>query len=312
MNKIKKVCITGGAGFIGSHLVRMLLEQKIEVNVIDNLSVGTKEVLPEGIKLFEADINNPDAMQESIHECDAIFHLAARVAIRSSFEFAAEDLQTNATGTASVMSAAGQSDTVKKVISASSMGVYSDHTSAEPIDENHPIDPKSPYGISKFATENLTHLMADYYGIDSCVLRLFNTFGPGQTLSPYVGVVTIFVNALLHKKEVTIFGDGKQCRDFVHVHDVANAFISALNAETTGETYNIGTGTALSVNDLYSIIQDSMNIHVSPQYAQEAKGELKFSIANINKANRQLSYQPVYLFKDTIAEVIDEIKNSSI
>src|SRR5205814_2094846 len=184
-----------------------------------------------------------------------VFHLAARVAIRSSFDFVVDDTMTNVSGTASILRAAQQSGSVQKVISTSSMAVYADASDPAPIAETHPAVPISPYGISKLASESLTHVMASAAGIKSVVLRLFNTYGTGQRLSPYVGAVTIFANRLLKGEAVTIYGDGQQARDFVHVDDIASGFLCAMDSEVSAETINIGSGQARTVNTVFEVIR---------------------------------------------------------
>ena len=210
------IFVTGGAGFIGTHLVRTLLPRGRPVTVFDNLSTGKFENVPAGATLVVGDVTDGDALARAMLGHSVLVHLAARVAIRSSFDFAVEDTLVNVVGTATVMRAARAAGTLRQVVAASSMAVYADSPIPTPIDEDHPVSPISPYGISKLALEQLVHRMAADAGMASTVLRFFNTYGQGQALSPYVGVVTIFANALRDGKAPTIFGDGEQCRDFVH------------------------------------------------------------------------------------------------
>lgn len=303
----QRVFVTGGAGFIGSHLVNALLARGHQVTVFDNLSVGLRENIPDGVKLIVGDILDTQSVQNAIAGHDALIHLAARVAIRSSFEFAIEDTSTNVVGTASVMRAAQLAGGVKRAIAASSMAVYADAPSSAPIAETHPTAPVSPYGISKLALEQLIHGMASNAGMSSAVLRLFNTYGPRQSLSPYVGVVTIFVNKLLRGEAPTVFGDGEQCRDFVHVEDVANAFVSAVESDVNGETFNIGTSHATSVNDILAQLMTILRADVKPIHLAAVPGELRFSVANIAKAQQLLNYHPVHVLATALAPVVEEI-----
>jgi UDP-glucose 4-epimerase len=303
----KKVCVTGGAGFIGSHLVRALLQGGIAVTVLDNLSVGKAENVPPGARLIVGDVLDSGSSAEAVAECDVVFHLAARVAIRASFEFVKEDTETNVAGTASVLRAAHRAGSVRKVVTASSMAVYADSTERRPIGENFPTEPISPYGISKLAAERLTHCVCAQAGIQSMVLRLFNTYGPGQTLSPYVGVVTIFVNRLFAGKQPTIFGDGQQCRDFVHVEDVVSAFLKTLDANVSGQTMNVGTGIPVTVNEVFQHLQRVMKISSRALHVEAVPGELRYSVADISKARRLLGYQPVHRFDRSVEEVVAEI-----
>ena len=302
-----KVCVTGGAGFIGVHLVRALLAKGLAVNVLDNLSVGTAGNLPTGAELVVGDILDPDSVHQAMAGCEVVFHLAARVAIRSSFDFAVEDTMTNVAGTTSVLRAAQHVGSIRKVITASSMAVYADAVAPIPICEDHPTEPISTYGISKLAAERLTHAMCTHAGMQSVVLRLFNTYGPGQTLSPYVGVVTIFVNQLHKGEPPTVFGDGEQCRDFVHVQDVVRGFLHAMESRVSGQTFNIGTGIPLSVNAVLRRLKHVMHSSVDERYVDTVSGELRYSIADIRKARNALDYEPTHRFETSIPEVIREI-----
>ena len=303
----RRVCVTGGAGFIGARLVGALLERANEVVVLDDLSVGRRARVPGGARLVIGDIRDPGAVREALEGCDAVAHLAARVAIRSSFEFAVDDASINLVGTASVLRGAIDAGTVRRFVLASSMAVYADCAEPRPIDESHVTQPASPYGVSKLAAEQLVNLMCAQAGVSGGVLRLFNTYGPGQTFSPYVGVLTIFVNELLAGRTVTIFGDGDQCRDFVHVDDVAEAFALALEPGRADGTYNIGTGCATSVNTLYHQVSTAMAGAGGVCHVAAVAGELRYSIADISAAQRALGYQPKHRIDGGIADIVAEI-----
>jgi UDP-glucose 4-epimerase len=309
--KFRRACVTGGAGFIGSHLVRRLLALDMEVVALDNLSVGVRSNVPAGARLVECDILDINQTESAIRGCDIVFHLAARVAIRSSFEFVVEDTMTNVSGTASVLRAAQRSGSVRKVICTSSMAVYADSPTPDPVSEEHLARPISPYGISKLAAESLTHNMCAAAGIDSVVVRLFNTYGPGQKLSPYVGVVTIFVNKLARSEQPVIFGDGLQARDFVHVEDIVSGFICAMDGDVSGETFNIGTGQATTVNEVYRLVAGHMRAPGEPNHVPAAPGELRFSVADISKARKILGYSPRRGFAASVGAVADEILTGS-
>jgi UDP-glucose 4-epimerase len=309
--RFRRALVTGGAGFIGGHLVRALLARGIGVTVLDDLSVGRRENVPDAAKLIVGDVIDPEATLGAVAGCDVVFHLAARVAIRSSFEFVVEDTKVNVAGTASVLRAAAKAGGVHRFVTTSSMAVYADAPSPAPIDERHPTVPVSPYGISKLASEALVHLMCAERGIGSACVRLFNTFGPGQALSPYVGVVTIFVNRLRAGERATIYGDGEQCRDFVHVDDVVRGFLCAMDGSTTGETYNIGSGVATSVNQVLARVSKELGRPFDPAYADAVPGELRFSVADTTKAREQLGYVPSRSFDEAIGEVVTAIARSA-
>jgi UDP-glucose 4-epimerase len=290
--KARRVLVTGGAGFVGSHLLRLLQAQGDELTVLDNLSVGRRESLPAGVVLREADVCDAEAVEAAMQGQDVCIHLAARVAIRSSFDFVVEDTKVNVLGTACVMRAVARTPSVHSVVAASSMAVYADASDPTPIAESHPTEPMSPYGVSKLALERLVHGMCQNTGRRSVVLRLFNTYGPGQALSPYVGAATIFANALRTGRAPTIFGDGEQCRDFVHVQDVARAFQLAAASDVSGLTLNIGTGQATSVNRLYALIRSTLGSELQAVHAPAAAGELRYSVASIEAARRTLGFTP--------------------
>ncbi|MEO8736276.1 MAG: NAD-dependent epimerase/dehydratase family protein [Edaphobacter sp.] len=305
--RFHRACVTGGAGFIGSHLVAHLLRHGMEVTVLDDLSTGRASRIPAGARFVEGSILDLEKTSEAMDGAEVLFHLAARVAIRSSYSFVVEDAQTNLVGTAAVLHAAATKRTIRRVILASSMAVYADSFAKLPVREDHPTLPLSPYGVSKLAAEQLTHIYSAQAGMESAVLRLFNTFGPGQTLSPYVGVLTIFVNQLIRGEQSTIFGDGLQTRDFVHVLDVVQGFYRAMSSTTSGETFNIGSGQATTLDWLYRSVTEVMQIKRPPLYAPIAAGELLCSFADISKAIRELDYQPRYGLAESLPAVIEEI-----
>jgi UDP-glucose 4-epimerase len=311
-SEFKHACVTGGAGFIGSHLVEALLRKRIAVTVLDNLSVGRRENVPSSVSIVEGDILDTELATETLSGCDVVFHLAARVAIRSSFEFAVQDTMTNVAGTASVLRAARNAGSVRKVITASSMAVYGDTPDQEPFPESLDTAPISPYGVSKLAAERLTHLMCCEAGMQSAVLRLFNTYGPRQALSPYVGVITIFINKLLSKERPTIYGDGEQCRDFVHVQDVASAFVRAMHADISGETFNIGSGAPRTINEVLNSLNKLMDAEIAPQYVEAVPGELRYSVADISKAQRLLGYEPTHNFDSSLKDLIGEFQSKTL
>jgi UDP-glucose 4-epimerase len=194
-------------------------------------------------------------------------------------------------GTLGVLRAAKKAR-VRRIVYASSMAVYADRDSAEPVPETWPTRPDSPYGVSKLAGELYTLLVGRDAKIPAVALRYFNTYGPRQTFTPYVGVVTIFVNELLAGRTPTIFGDGLQCRDFVHVDDVAEATRLALESEVAGEVLNVGTGHATTVKDVASQLSARLAPQITPKHGPAQPGELRNSIADISKARRLLGYAP--------------------
>lgn len=304
----KTACVTGGAGFIGSHLVRELLRRSMHVTVIDDLSVGRRDNVPAGAEFVHGDILDPQIARIAARS-ELVFHLAARVAIRSSFEFITEDVTTNVVGTASVLRAIATAPErrVRRLLFASSMAVYADADAPVPLAETFRLEPISPYGVSKLAAERLVLQVCAQAGIDACVLRLFNTYGPGQAYSPYVGVVTIFSRQMAAGERPAIFGDGLQCRDFVHVDDIVQGFVRAMARARPGAVFNIGSGTGLTVRQLHDRIADVLGYRAAPLFAPAVAGEVRHSIADIGRAARELGYQPTRRFQESVADVVREV-----
>lgn len=305
--KYRHALVTGGAGFIGSHITEMLLEKGLRVTVLDNLSVGKRENVPSGATLIEGDIGDLKLARKLTGECDIIFHEAARVTIRASVDTCYEDAQTNLMGTINMLRAC-ENSAVRKFILASSMAVYSDSPSVRPVEESFSKEPLSPYGISKLAAEQYVHLLCRINGIDSIVLRYFNTFGPRQTFTPYVGVITIFINKLLRNEPPVIFGDGEQLRDFVYVGDIARANILAMESGSDGITVNIGTGIPTSVNQIAQLLIGRLTPGITPEFGPARPEELKISYPDIALANKLIGYLPQYRLEDKIDEVIAYIR----
>ena len=303
-----KVLVTGGAGFIGSHLCRRLLKAGIKPVVFDNLSVGKEENVPRGCWFIKGDIQNFSSAQKIIKNVDAIFHLAANVTIRGSVDKFYEDAQTNIIGTLNLLRACKVSKKVKKFVFSSSMAVYTDSPKPVPLDEDYKKEPISPYGIAKLASERYILVACKQMGIESTVLRFFNTYGPGQTYTPYVGVITIFVNKLLAGQSPVIFGDGEQKRDFVYVGDIAEATYRVLQSKTNGQILNVGTGKATSVNQIASLLIKKINPPIKPQYQPVHPGELRYSISNSTKLEKAIKFKPSTRLEEKINEVIEYIK----
>jgi UDP-glucose 4-epimerase len=297
--------VTGGAGFIGSHLTRALLAKGRQVTVLDNLSVGRREVVPEGARFVHGDLRDEAAVTDALRDVDCVFHLAAQVTIRDSFNRFYEDLDTNVMGTARLLRALDPAR-VKWFTLASSMAVYSDAPSPAPIAESHATQPLSPYGVGKLAAEGVSRQILESRGIPFSAVRYFNTFGPGQTYTPYVGVITIFVTRLLRGEGITIFGDGAQERDFVHVDDIV-AGTSATPGREPG-TYNLGTGRGTSLNQLAELLIDRLAPGQKPAYAPAQAGELRYSVADITAARHALAYVPTRTLQHDLDVVIETVR----
>lgn len=304
-----RILVTGGAGFIGSHLVRELLGRGHDVTIVDNLSMGLRSNVPPDARFVEADIEDEERMLELMrsHRIDRVCHLAARVSIRASTTGFCEDARTNIMGSLSLLRAVTQTD-VAKVVFASSMAVYADSPSPKPIAESYSTEPVSPYGISKLAGEKFVSNILDIAGRKYSVLRLFNTYGSGQTYTPYVGVITIFATKLLKGETPQIFGDGNQVRDFVYVGDVAQAFRRAVEFDGASGIYNVGSGRPRTVNEVARLLQARIDPNVPLAWAPAAAGEIRNSIADISQARSSLGYSPLGDLEAKIDEVVDAVR----
>jgi UDP-glucose 4-epimerase len=299
--------VTGGAGFIGSHLVDALVARGDAVVVYDDLSMGSVANVPSVAEFVEGDIRNTAKLAQALCGVDAVFHLAARVSIRSSADHFVEDADINVLGTLSLLRAcAGLS--VQKLVFASSMGVYADSVAPVPVAESYPTRPISPYGIGKLASESYCLQICPTLGIQPVALRFFNTYGTRQTFTPYVGVITIFVRKLLAGEPPVIFGNGEQCRDFIHVSDLVAANLLALDSDVSECVINVGTGQATSVNEIAELLCARIAPQIRPQYAERVQGELQNCVADITLARKLLGYEPNAAVATHIDEVIEYLR----
>ncbi len=298
-----RVLVTGGAGFIGSHVVEELLRRGHNPVVLDDLSVGRAANLPAKVDLVQGDVCDWTAVRPLVKDVDAIIHLAARVTIRGSVEHFADDARVNVMGTVNVIRALTDQTPMPKLIFASSMAVYGDDISL-PIDEQAPRKPTSPYGIGKLAAEMYCLQLGRLLGFKSVALRYFNTFGPRQTPTPYVGVITVFTRRLLGGLQPAIFGDGEQQRDFVSVHDVAWATVQALEADVSDVALNVGSGRGTTVNALAAELIRRLRPEATPIFEPVRPEEQRSSIADIGLAQRLLGYCPRHGLLDGLEEVI--------
>lgn len=305
--KWEKSLVTGGAGFIGSHIADKLLDAGKDVIVYDNLDVGKPENIPSLATFIKGDINDTKSLKKAMQNIDVIFHNAAFVSIRGSFEKLKDDAQNNILGSLNVLEVAASAG-VKKVIFASSMAVYGE-SCILPVKEDHPLNPISPYGYSKMIGEYYCKVFNEQYGLKSTCLRYFNTYGIRQTPSDYVGVTTKFIKNVFANRPMEIFGNGDQTRDFVWVEDVAMANILAAEFDISNECINIASGKELSINKLATMIQSQIGGVIN--YTEEVPGEITRIIADITKAKKLLGYNPKGDFQEQIIKIIEWMENGS-
>jgi UDP-glucose 4-epimerase len=309
MYDYSKVLVTGGAGFIGSHIVDRLLAEGIEVIVLDNLLTGHLEnvkqhIGKENFRFVHGDIRDSCLIREVVRDVDAVIHQAALVSVPESIKDPIATNDVNVNGTLNLLRASLDSN-VKRFVYASSCAVYGDARSL-PVKEVSLSRPTSPYGVSKLAAENYVRVFYEAFGLETVCLRYFNVYGSRQTYSDYSGVITQFINRLTNNLQLAIFGDGEQTRDFVHVQDVVEANILALkNREGAEEPLNIGTGVATTINQLASVLLEITNkTHLKLMHSKPRKGDIKHSVADISKAGKTLYYSPKVALKEGLKELM--------
>ncbi len=299
----QRVCVTGGAGFIGSHLVDALVELDAKVTVIDDLSNSSSEriaALMDGtdrdrVKFIYGSILDPNALAQALHDAETVFHLAAMVAVPLSIEEPERCFAVNATGTARVLEAARDAAALRVIYSASS-SAYGDSTTL-PLHEDLPTRPLSPYGASKAAGEHIVRAYAQTLGLPALSLRYFNVFGPRQREdSTYAAAIPSFIAAIRDHKPPRIFGDGTASRDFTHVSDIvrANLLAASTTDEHRGDVINIAAGHATTVNDLATTIAEfAGRTDITPEHLPARPGDIKHSYADISAANKLIGYAPL-------------------
>jgi len=297
----QSILITGGAGFIGGHLARTL-SKDAELTVLDNLSTGDPANIPNQARTITEDVSKRDIISKLDTNSTIIFHQAGLVSVSQSIETPYESHTTNATGTLNILDAARQNDS--RVVFASSAAIYGTPEYL-PIDENHPFDPASPYGLDKLTADYYTRLYSDLYGLETVCLRYFNVFGPKQTVGDYASVIPIFIKQALSGEDITVHGSGEQTRDFVYIDDVIQANIAAAQTQNVGEAYNIGAGESTSIRNLADIIQDLTDTNSDIVHVESREGDIDHSIADISKAEDYLDYQPNIALEEGIKRTIN-------
>jgi UDP-glucose 4-epimerase len=295
MSRISKILVTGGAGFIGSHLAARLLSEGYSVIVFDNLVSGKLENLKQvtglaGFEFKQGDIRDRLAVAEALCGADAVIHLAALIDVEKSVLDPAPTHEVNATGTLNVLQEAVRQG-VKRFVLASSAAVYGD-TEKLPIKEDTPLKPLSPYAASKISAEAYCQAFAKSYALNTIILRPFNVYGPRSANSPYSGVITKLLKAAASNDTFTIQGDGEQTRDFIHVNDVTQAITLALeNQKTTAETFNVCTGKPVSINQLVQATEKATEKTLKTKHDPPRKGDIKHSYGDPAKATEQLEFK---------------------
>ena len=290
-----RYAVTGGAGFIGSHIVCRLVADGHEVRVVDDFSTGRAENLSgvrEAAALFEGDMCDAELLRRAFDGAECVFHQAALASVQRSVEDPISTNRANVGGTLQVLTVARECG-VRRVVYASSSSVYGDAPTLPKHEQMSPA-PRSPYAVSKLAGEHYCRVYAEVFGLETVALRYFNVFGPRQDpASQYAAVVPIFINALFRGLQPTVFGDGEQSRDFTYVDNVVETNILAAAAQgASGMAVNVGCGSRYTLNDLLGMLGRVIGCEVRPIYADPRPGDVKHSQADIGLARRVLGYEP--------------------
>ena len=306
-----KVIVTGGAGFIGSHVVDAIIRRGLEVVVFDDLSTGDLRNVPAGVAFVRGDVSRPEELERVKEHVKgdetAIAHLAALVSVPEAMERPSRAFEVNVMGTVNVMELARRLDSY--VVIASSAAVYGDPPSL-PVRESDPTRPLSTYGASKLAAEAAVLAMAREWGLRASALRLFNVYGPRMRPGPYAGVVLRFLTAALQGATPEVYGDGMNTRDFVYVTDAAEAFALAIERGAVG-VFNVGTGRETSVLELLELVSRITGVQLRPAFRPPRPGDIRRSVADIRLAREQLGWSPRVTLEEGLRLTYEWLRSSS-
>lgn len=313
-----KALVTGGAGFIGSHIVQALLERGDSVRVLDNFSTGRRGNIEELIRRFDSsrlevlvgDLRDAPRLQEAVSGAAVIFHSAAFVSVAQSMDEPQECFDVNVTGTHLLLEAARHAG-VRRMVIASSAAVYGESDEL-PLVEDSPLQPKSPYALSKRVNEMFGELFTNSFGLEVTALRYFNVYGPRQRPdSMYAAAVPIFCHRLLEGKPVTVFGDGGQTRDLINIRDVVDAnLIASEHPDTAGQIFNICTGKEMRLLDLLEILYNLFPNAPQAEFVAARPGDIYRSVGSPRKANTMIGFHPKVSLSEGLQEVVDWMRTS--
>ena len=299
--------VTGGAGFIGSHLAEELIRRGQQVRVLDNLSTGKRrnlEHLP-GVEFVEGDLADPDACVRGVQGVDYVLHQAAIPSVPRSVKDPVTSNRANIDGSLNILVAARDAG-VKRLVYAGSSSAYGD-TPTLPKREDMPTRPLSPYALQKLVAEQYCQMFTQLYGLETVTIRYFNVFGPRQDPgSPYSGVISLFSTALLEGRQPMVYGDGEQTRDFTYVANVVDGVLRACTApDASGEVINVATGGRISLNELLRTMNKIVGTELTARYAEGRAGDVRDSQADISKARRLLGFEPTVQLEEGLRRTLD-------
>jgi UDP-glucose 4-epimerase len=305
-----RVLVTGGAGFIGSHLVDALVGRGDEVVVLDDLSTGFAANVHPDATIVEGSVADEATARRAVGGCEVVFHQAAHKAVLRSVEQPLTTDTANTHGTLTILKAAADAG-VHRVVHASSSSVYGGAATI-PTPETAPLVPRSPYAVTKLAAEHYCRVFAELYGLETVALRYFNVYGPRQRPdATYAAVIPLFVDALLHGRAPEVHGDGLQSRDFTYIDDVVAANLSAASAPAdrcSGHVYNIAPGTSATLLDLLRIFGDLLGVNPEPRFVAPRAGDVSRSLADASAAERDLGFRCTIGLEDGLARTVDWLR----
>jgi len=308
---MRTILVTGGAGFIGSHIAQALVERGDQVRILDNLSTGHRSNFADlgNIEFFEADLNDQDILAKAVDGVDCIFHQAALASVPRSVEAPLDTNLACVTGTVSLLDQARQAG-VRRVIYAASSSAYGDqpYCSKREVD---PVAPISPYAAAKLAAEYYCSAFYHTYGLETVCIRYFNVFGPHQDPdSPYSAVIPLFITAMLRGEQPTVYGDGGQSRDFTFVQNVVHGNLLAADApKAAGRVINVANGRSTNLLELIGLLNQLMGTDIAPRHEDPRIGDVRESLADITVARELLQYEPQVGFAEGLTRSIDYYKS---
>jgi len=300
-----RIFITGGAGFIGIHLCKKLLELNHDVTVYDNFSNSLREnfdsEINQKVTVVSGDILDISKLVTSMQNHEIVIHLAAQISVPESVKNPKLTFDVNVNGTHNVLESC-KKNKISKIIAASTAAVYQNVSEKTILNESSVTEPSSPYGSSKLEMENMINDFTQTHNVNAIILRLFNVYGIGQS-PEYAGVITKFLSNIRNNNPLTIFGDGSQTRDFVHVNDVVSAIILSIDSSNFG-LYNVATGKSVTILDLAHLLIEQSKKKLDVVFEEQQKGDIKFSHASISKINQNLAFFPEYAIADGLKTLV--------